>query len=955
MSRTQPVVFISSTAQDLREHREQAAEAARQAGFAVEMMEHFEAQTQSPPYSACMAKVRECDVLVVLVAHRYGWVPGDQPNKGNKSITWLECEEIRAAGAELLAFVVDPQHPWPAEHKEAYRVTEALEQRKLTAKYQKEIARNLKKLGEFKAWIDGLGFRKTFTHPASVNSLVQESLTKWKARNQGVVVDKRPSGDPTEYLRQLREQTRWIDIRGLQVGAGKAYRFPIDELYIPLTTAGGELKDNKREMPERQAVELERVLSHQRLVIEGDPGAGKTTFLRRIAYELCRDDGRSTMALPQKGFPIYLRVGDLESHIQNCRKHNHGGAPTTDHHPQWLAHCLAEAGTLDVKFVEAKLTQPGTTVLLDGLDEATNATSRESLARLVEGAVGAYPQCRFVVTTRPMAYTGKAKLPGFHEVRIADLERDAVAAFLGHWSHGLYPGDPKGEQAHLAELTEALNARPAIRRMARNPVMLTALAVVHWNERRLPEQRADLYESISLWLARAKEKKDREPADRVLKLLGHLALGMQKQAKGRVTEVSKATAATLLAPHFRETTDKDEKLERARAFLEVEEVDSGIFVSRGANLRFWHLTLQEYLAARTIAGLTDASQQNLLFEDERLYKSEWREVMLLFGGTLIGQGADKVDALFAEILRSVPADADLATQARCVGLVGAMLSDLRPHSYKMPHGRYEQMLKEVLGIFDRDQSQTVDLKVRLAAAEALGQAGDPRLRRPKDPGYWVTLPGGKFTMGEGKNDYETPHEVRLDPYLIGRYPVTVYEYGLFLDDTERATPEDWEAQSAHPSRPVVSVNWFDAEAYCQWAGVRLPTEAEWEFAARGADGRKYPWGSDKPSAKLANFAATKIGAPSPVGLFPLGVTPDQVADLAGNVWEWCADLYGPEYYQSSPVKNPKGPKSGDERCLRGGSWSSNFQSVRASDRSWYEPAYRYYSIGFRCAGEVVSL
>ncbi len=123
MPRTQPVVFISSTAQDLREHRHAAAEAARQAGFAVEMMEHFEAQTQSTPYVGCIAKVREGDVLVVLVAHRYGWVPGDQPDKGTKSITWLECEEMRAAGGELLALVIDPKHPWPADHKEAYRAT----------------------------------------------------------------------------------------------------------------------------------------------------------------------------------------------------------------------------------------------------------------------------------------------------------------------------------------------------------------------------------------------------------------------------------------------------------------------------------------------------------------------------------------------------------------------------------------------------------------------------------------------------------------------------------------------------------------------------------------------------------------------------------------------------------------------------------------------------------------
>ena len=112
--------------------------------------------------------------------------------------------------------MVEAKHTWPLQHKEAYRATEALEQGKLTGKLQKEITRNVKKLGEFKAWLDSIGFRKTFTHPDSLNSLVQESLTKWKTRHQ---VTTKPVADSGEYLRQLREHTRWIDIRGLQVGA----------------------------------------------------------------------------------------------------------------------------------------------------------------------------------------------------------------------------------------------------------------------------------------------------------------------------------------------------------------------------------------------------------------------------------------------------------------------------------------------------------------------------------------------------------------------------------------------------------------------------------------------------------------------------------------------------------------------------------------------------------------
>jgi formylglycine-generating enzyme required for sulfatase activity len=959
---TKPVVFISSTAKDLAEHRDAAARAARQAGFEARTMEDFEAQTLKPPYPACMAVVRGCDVLVAIVAHRYGWAPQDQPDKLAKSITWLECEEILRAGKEVLAFVVDPAHKWPAELREEYRATEALVNGTLTRKVQSEIARDVKKLDEFKKFLDKLGFRRKFTDPASLNSEVQEQLNKWLKRHPDLHVTPGSDthDDPTEYLRQLREQTRWIDIRGLQVGAGKAYRFAIDDLYIPLTTPGGAKSGDGTPGGERGPVRLEQVLGQSRLVIEGDPGAGKTTFLRRIAYEMCRDDGKSSLALPSGGFPVYIRIGDLEEHIAYCRRQKHAGAPIGDHDPSWLIHYLAGQGmakewNLDAAYFRARLQQPGTTILLDGLDEASSSRARKSIAQLLAEAVTVYRAGRFVVTTRPQSYTGASRLAGFHEVRIDDLQPEAIEGFLGHWSRALFPGDERSAESHLAALREALTARIAIRRMARNPVMLTALAVVHWNERRLPEQRADLYDSITTWLARARENRPgREPAERVLLLLGHLALAMQTQPKGRITQVSKATAAKLIESQFREVADANERLARARAFLEAEEVDSGIFVTRGADLRFWHLTLQEFLAARTIAGLVESSQQQLLFGDDRLYKPEWCEVMLLLGGTLIGQGADKVDGLFGAMLDRIGQDATLAEKARCAGLMGAMVSDLRPHSYKLPHPRYEQMLQEVLAIFDREKSRGIDLRVRLAAAEALGQAGDPRLRLPKDKDYWVPIPAGKFFMGESEGDHEPRHEVHIDAFLIARYPVTVYEYALFLEETGRDAPKDWDEQSVYPNRPVVTVTWLDAEAYCRWAGVRLPTEAEWERAARGAEGRRYAWGSDAPSAELANYNESGVGHASPVGLFPQGSTPEpeNIADLTGNVWEWVFDWYGASYYEESEKTNPKGPASGEYRDLRGGSWLHDPPTLRAAGRNGDLPGSRGDHIGFRCARHV---
>jgi serine/threonine-protein kinase len=225
----------------------------------------------------------------------------------------------------------------------------------------------------------------------------------------------------------------------------------------------------------------------------------------------------------------------------------------------------------------------------------------------------------------------------------------------------------------------------------------------------------------------------------------------------------------------------------------------------------------------------------------------------------------------------------------------------------------------------------------------MGQAGDPRLRENN----WVGIPAGSFVMGEG----EQAHEVELDAYEIGRYPVTVEEYGRFVEEGGRE-PADWDKQQQYPNRPVVNVTWHDAEAYCTWAGVRLPTEAEWERAARGREGRKYPWGSEEPDAERANFRDTGIQAPTPVGLFPKGGTPEGIHDLGGNVWEWTSDWYAED--PTGSRRNPIGPEQGKYKVSRGGAWVANATYLRAAYRVRYGPGDRYDGIGFRCAREVPS-
>jgi len=166
--------------------------------------------------------------------------------------------------------------------------------------------------------------------------------------------------------------------------------------------------------------------------------------------------------------------------------------------------------------------------------------------------------------------------------------------------------------------------------------------------------------------------------------------------------------------------------------------------------------------------------------------------------------------------------------------------------------------------------------------------------------------------------------------------VTVQEYQLFVNDGG-PEPRYWDDQLLRPNCPVVEVTWFDAKAYCDWAGVRLPAEAEWERAARGQEGREYPWGNEEADPDRANYRETKLRRLSPVGLFPRGSTPDGIADLAGNVFEWVDDWYD---------------DSKEARVLRGGSWDGSSANLRASCRYRDPPGGRNGDVGFRCAREV---
>jgi formylglycine-generating enzyme required for sulfatase activity len=246
------------------------------------------------------------------------------------------------------------------------------------------------------------------------------------------------------------------------------------------------------------------------------------------------------------------------------------------------------------------------------------------------------------------------------------------------------------------------------------------------------------------------------------------------------------------------------------------------------------------------------------------------------------------------------------------------------------------------------------------------EADPPLAARPAEElASMVAVPPGEFLMGsragEG-DDHERPQRrVRLDAFMIDKYEVTVDRYGKCVAAgacTPANTDEgcNW-GKAARGEHPVNCVDWSQARAYCAWEKKRLPTEAEWEKAARGADGRTYPWGNDKPGTQLLCWEEQeqrlgRSGSTCPVGSRPRGASPCGAHDMAGNVWEWVADWFDEGYYAKSPKANPPGPKAGRARVFRGGGWSfgsTEAPDQRAANRLRLPPGAWTNDLGFRCA------
>jgi len=442
-----PKVFISSTSEDLKPHRAAARDAAIAAGVLPVQMEYFVASGQYAPLEACLEKVAEADVVMLIVAHRFGWVPEDQDGKEHKSITWLECERARADDKEVLAFVVDPQHTWDPQLKEDYRIAAAVSESTATPELLAEVQRNVERLKDFKAWIDDMGVRATFTTPDNLRAKVSESLRDWKqrhaqprtrpsakvSRDTSPQKDRRPTFPPP-YREWLLRHCADIDLLGVRLKQGQAVK--LNHVYVPLMTTAIEIERQtitKRHdrSGEEETLRLEgraelnlllEQLDKSSLYVPGDPGTGKSTFCRWVAWLVAAGDMPTAEVAAAEDYvepypqglaerlPLLVRLRDVWRFLpRDAGRDCLSRAELESALGNWLD--TGNPGGLDWADVAPHLQNGAALLIFDGVDEVPlrEGDGRRAyypraalLAGLIEAAVDWQQQGnRLLVTSRP--------------------------------------------------------------------------------------------------------------------------------------------------------------------------------------------------------------------------------------------------------------------------------------------------------------------------------------------------------------------------------------------------------------------------------------------------------------------------------------------------------------------------------------------------------------------------
>lgn len=808
------------------------------------------------------------------------------------------------------------------------------------------------------------------------------------------------------YRAFVVERFSRLDFRGLHLHG--AARLGLEQIYIPV-----EARPLAGDGPPRCIHELVR--EQPLLVVLGDPGSGKSTLVRYLLLALTAAE--PGLGLARHTLPIFFPVAAFAA----ARARQADLAPLA-----YLSAYYAGLSQPDYGPLFARALATGRAlVLLDGLDEVR--AGREAVVLALEAFARQWESAgsRFLATSRVVGYAEAPLDPArFVAVAIEPLAEPQVRHFVERWSRAYAalggpaappPGDLLADLVreaaeaeaerrvarHAESLAAAVFAEPHVAELARNPLLLTILALIHTQGARLPDRRVDLYRRCVAALAetwnRARSLTGRpvdvllgdEPLDErfVVNLLGPVALALHSEQAGGLVDQDDLEARIAATLQSADGVSRRRARRLARDFVELMRRDTGLLQERGyRRFAFLHLTFEEYLAARGLLESVAVEDPAALLQ---AYAADprWHEVVRLAVAAAPQREAGR---LILALLVAGP--------ERPALLAGECLLDVGRNG---AGGRAWEAAVAALLALVADPAPSA--AVRLAAGALLGRLGDPRRLDPATgraegagqhavPDYWCDVPAGPFWSGDeaaGRRRGPALRQAELARGVrIARFPVTNAEYRRFVEAGAYADPRWWTpegraflgqgglgaprdeerppisapahwgaAQYNGPAQPAVGVSWYEAAAYCAWltaegraAGwlypgeaLRLPTALEWERAARHTDRRRYPWGDDPPDPERACYEGAGLRAPAPVGCFPAGAAACGALDLAGNVWEWTAsladDLAAPA---PRPDLAPDQPPA-----IKGGAFNWDAEALRCGAHYWFHPAQRYNLLGFR--------
>ncbi|MFO0819020.1 MAG: SUMF1/EgtB/PvdO family nonheme iron enzyme [Pirellulales bacterium] len=901
---------------------------------------------QTPPY----------DIYLGIMSVRFG-TPTDTADSGTEEEFNAALDKWQALGEPWIMFYFnDAPNPKEvrrqlAQYTKVCEFRETLEKQGLVAGYEEVEGGD----SAFRTKVD-LHLRKV------VHSIFPMRPAGPRDSSQPTRVD-----IPSQYLPWLQSECAGIDLLGMRLKEGQSLR--LTQVYVPLITLrlGDESRNIESPHVRHQAEKPQLLLDlfdRQSLYVSGPPGSGKSTFARWVAWLCCSGSMPAGQQPGPEGYresfpeslrgklPVLIRLRDFYDSlpkIPGC------DALTLAQFEQSLAQWLAarKPGGLTWDCLKHCLEEGRALVIFDGVDEVPldeGGPDRPWYPRkmLLSGLTQASSTWtargnRLLVTSRPYGLddVDRQRL-GLTHAPLSDLDDKLQQLLVQRW-FGILADDPAKGGRFAAEFWADVQQRQDIRELLSNPMLLTAVCIIFNEGKRLPQDRHELYVRI---IDNVLYARFRSPAqiDLHRNRLGVIAYAMHT-GEGLGESRSTPRAEALVSEVDRALSSYQEKRRYTEeGFLGVTQTrekllsDSGLFLPRDGNrAAFYHLSIQEHLAAQWLLDREEAELADLFVA--RSAVREWRHTLSFAFGALLARSAEPTKAvqLLETLLERMTRE-----NVRLQVVIADCLQVLLGRDLRLREPSQQKFREACLAAIDRE----VELADRHVLGLALGRIGDPRIvvdLRSHDPRAFVRIEAGEYAYQEGRQTIE-------HPFLLSRFPVTNSQYYEFMKDEgykvrrfwsdegwawkeqERITePYYWRHPLWNvPNQSVVGVSWYEAEAFCRWAGGQLPSERHWEAAARGAQGREYPWG-DTWTDGICNSRESMLRMTSAAGLFPQSRTPEGgLEDLAGNVWEWCEDV---------------APPSG--HVIRGGCWSFSAGGCRSAFRFGDSPRDRNYFLGFR--------